>query len=399
MHGKSPTPTNCATTSSNTPFRQRDIRSRAHPLRGSAPAKLAPPAVEAGLESTEIDIVDAALSSVSSPHSNPSTSPSFIIDTFVMLVLGIILAFLLESLDTGLRSVAEIESRLRPAFHGPHPARPPHRRPTTPTLSSVMRNLTTLSSPKSQFSEAFRALRTSLLLSVAGGEPQGHSAHQRHALRRQDHRLHQPRLRPRPAQRRVLLVDADLRRPTVHHRFGLNGKIGLTSVLTGSVSLQEAIQTLPGDAHSSTSSSAAPSRRSPPKCSVPTPCAPCIEQCKGVYTHIVMDSPAAALRHRLGRSGSRCRCRRDDRSPRQVQQARHASRSRPPHPLRCAPVTGIVLNAVDLNSPEYYAYYGYYGYTGYAAAGVDSAGWDSRADGKEWAANGKDRDSTRGDSE
>jgi polysaccharide export outer membrane protein len=29
-----------------------------------------------------------------------------------------------------------------------------------------------------------------------------------------------------------------------------------------------------------------------------------------------------------------------------------------------APVTGIVLNAVDLNSPEYYAYYGYYGYTG-----------------------------------
>jgi polysaccharide biosynthesis transport protein len=43
-----------------------------------------------------------------------------------------------------------------------------------------------------------------------------------------------------------------------------------------------------------------------------------------------------------------------------------------------APVTGIVLNAVDLNSPEYYAYYGYYGYTGYAAAGVDSAGWESK---------------------
>ena len=44
---------------------------------------------------------------------------------------------------------------------------------------------------------------------------------------------------------RVLLIDADLRRPTVHHRFGMNGKIGLTSVLTGSVSLKDAVQAVP----------------------------------------------------------------------------------------------------------------------------------------------------------
>jgi succinoglycan biosynthesis transport protein ExoP len=43
-------------------------------------------------------------------------------------------------------------------------------------------------------------------------------------------------------------------------------------------------------------------------------------------------------------------------------------------------VTGIVLNAVDLSSPEYYAYYGYYGYTAYAAAGVDSGGWEAKND-------------------
>jgi Mrp family chromosome partitioning ATPase len=41
-------------------------------------------------------------------------------------------------------------------------------------------------------------------------------------------------------------------------------------------------------------------------------------------------------------------------------------------------LTGIVLNAVDLSSPEYYAYYGYYGYTAYAAAGVDSGGWEAK---------------------
>jgi Mrp family chromosome partitioning ATPase len=41
-----------------------------------------------------------------------------------------------------------------------------------------------------------------------------------------------------------------------------------------------------------------------------------------------------------------------------------------------AGITGIVLNAVDLNSPEYY---GYYGYSGYSYASVDSESWESQA--------------------
>jgi polysaccharide biosynthesis transport protein len=39
-----------------------------------------------------------------------------------------------------------------------------------------------------------------------------------------------------------------------------------------------------------------------------------------------------------------------------------------------AGITGIVLNAVDLNSPEYY---GYYGYSGYSYSSVDSESWES----------------------
>ena len=41
-----------------------------------------------------------------------------------------------------------------------------------------------------------------------------------------------------------------------------------------------------------------------------------------------------------------------------------------------APISGIVLNAVDLNSPEYY---GYYGYSGYSYTSLDTGAWDSRA--------------------
>jgi len=36
-----------------------------------------------------------------------------------------------------------------------------------------------------------------------------------------------------------------------------------------------------------------------------------------------------------------------------------------------------VLNAVDLNSPEYY---GYYGYTGYSYGSMDGDSWETQPD-------------------
>lgn len=40
----------------------------------------------------------------------------------------------------------------------------------------------------------------------------------------------------------VILVDCDLRKPTVHKAFGLNNAVGLTSVLTGQVAVEDALQ-------------------------------------------------------------------------------------------------------------------------------------------------------------
>jgi len=42
--------------------------------------------------------------------------------------------------------------------------------------------------------------------------------------------------------KRVVLVDCDLRRPSLHNLFGLSNRIGFTSVLAGSASLSEALQ-------------------------------------------------------------------------------------------------------------------------------------------------------------
>ncbi len=331
--------------------------------------------VEAGLESTEIEPIDTAY-----PPLGPTLKPKaniLIVDTFVMLVFGVILAFVLESLDTGLRSVAEIES----VSGLPSLALIPRARRSVSdetSLSTAMRNLGTLSSPKSQFSEAFRALRTSLLLSVAGGEPKVILLTS--ATPSEGKTTVSINLACVLAQRnvRVLIIDADLRRPTVHHRFGLNGKVGLTSVLTGSVTLEEAIQTVPEIPQLDVLVSG-PVPPFPTEMLSSDTMHQLIERCKGIYTHIIMDSPPL-----LSVTDSVVLARDADAVVmivRHGKSSKHAMRRARDLLIRSgAPVTGIVLNAVDLNSPEYYAYYGYYGYTGYAAAGVDSAGWESKND-------------------
>jgi Mrp family chromosome partitioning ATPase len=40
-----------------------------------------------------------------------------------------------------------------------------------------------------------------------------------------------------------------------------------------------------------------------------------------------------------------------------------------------APMAGLVLNAIDMSSPDYY---GYYGYMGYSYGNVDSDSWQTR---------------------
>lgn len=334
-------------------------------------------AVEAGLESTEIDIVDNAVPPVS-PSLRPR-STILLIDTLVALILGVILVFILDSLDTGLRTVAEIE-----AISGlPSLALIPRTKrigaEAAPGTSTLARNIGVIAQPKSQFAESFRALRTSLLLSTAGREPK--TILLTSATPSEGKTTVSINLACVLAQRdvRVLLIDADLRRPTVHHRFGLNGKIGLSSVLTGSITLEEAVQHV-AEVPNLDVLVSGPVPPFPTEMLSSETMKQLLEHCKGLYTHVVIDSPpllsvtdsvvlardadAVVLIVRHGKSG------------------KHAVRRARDLLLRSgAPITGIALNAVDLNSPEYYSYYGYYGYSGYASAGVDTKAWETKDSG------------------
>ncbi|HEX4156485.1 MAG TPA: polysaccharide biosynthesis tyrosine autokinase [Acidobacteriaceae bacterium] len=355
-------------------LRQRDFESN-RTLYESLSQRLRTAAIEAGLESTEIDIIDIAVPPVF-PSLRPRSS-MMLVDTLIMLALGILVAFLLENLDTGIRTVAQIES-----ISGlPSLALIPRirRSPADGAAQTVVqRSLGVIANPMSQFAESFRALRTSLLLSVAGREPKVILLTS--ATATEGKTTVAMNLACVLAQRdvRVLLIDADLRRPTVHHRFGINGKVGLSSVLTGSISLEEAVQQV----------------AEIPKLDIlvsgPVPPFPTemlgseamhrlLEHCRGLYTHVLLDSPPL-----LSITDSVILAREADAVVMVVRQGKsnkHAVRRARDLLLRSgSKISGTVLNAVDLNSPEYYAYYGYSGYSGYASAGVDSKAWESRSE-------------------
>ena len=221
---------------------QREYESN-RTLYESLEQRLRTSAISAGLESNEIDVVDRAFPPISATFA--SRSSFIIVDSIGAIVLGLIVAFLLEAIDTKLRSVAEIES----VTGLPSLALiPRNRRGQTapPTASAVEQNLAVVANPKSQFSESFRALRTSVLLSTTGHPPKVILVIS--ATPSEGKTTVSTNLACVLAQSgaSTLLIDGDLRRPTIHHRFGVNGRIGLTSVLTGAVSIDDAVQTVKG---------------------------------------------------------------------------------------------------------------------------------------------------------
>lgn len=327
--------------------------------------------VQAGLESLEIDIVDRA-DLPAAPTLKPRSSMMLQSGVFG-LIGGIVLAFLLESLDTGIRSVAEIESITQlPSLA----VIPKTRRLSSEgvTLSVAQSNIGVLATSKSQFSEAFRSLRTSLLLSTTGHPPKIIVITS--ATPSEGKTTVATNLACILAQRetRVLLIDSDLRRPNVHHRFGLNGRVGLSTVLTGSVSFDEAIRQVPEVPNLDI------------LCCGPVPPFPTemlssetmhdlLVHAAERYTHIVIDSPpilsvtdgiilsrqadALALVVRHGKSSKHI-----------------VRRARDLLARAGAPISGVVLNAVDVNAPEYY---GYYGYSGYSYSNIDSETWETES--------------------
>jgi capsular exopolysaccharide synthesis family protein len=153
-------------------------------------------------------------------------------------VLGIGLAFLLDALDTRVRSTRELERRLGLPLLA--------RVPQPPRWASQRRHLVMVADPNGPEAEAFRVLRTNLeffnmehgartIMVTSALEAEGKSttvANLAVALSR--------------AGRRVILVDLDLRRPALDRFFNFEGQPGLTDVALGRARLAASAMADPG---------------------------------------------------------------------------------------------------------------------------------------------------------
>ena len=89
------------------------------------------------------------------------------------------------------------------------------------------------------FAEAFRAIRTNVLFSSAEEGSRVARHHQHRTRRGQDVGGSNLAIGFAQAGQRVLLIDADMRRPRVHDVFGCEQEPGLSNVLVGNAKTSE----------------------------------------------------------------------------------------------------------------------------------------------------------------
>jgi capsular exopolysaccharide synthesis family protein len=158
------------------------------------------------------------------------------------LLCGLILGYLLEVSDTSFRSPDDIAAELGVPVLGHIPAI--DFSAIVPDLQTGLdTSLCTYYEPKSRTSEAYRAIRTALYFSTRGGG--GHKVIQ---VTSPDPGDGKSTLAANLAVsiaysgKRVLLIDADFRRPRVHKIFNLSDEFGVTSVINGEETLLDSIQ-------------------------------------------------------------------------------------------------------------------------------------------------------------
>ncbi len=169
----------------------------------------------------------------------PNLSTNLPIALLVGLIGGVALAFFTEFLDSTVKSRDDLESLVGVNFLGAIPMLEPTE---LAQLSEVDRNLYVNARPRSSVAEALRSVRTNILFRLPD---------------RPVRRLLVTSAAPREGKSfvssnlativamtgsRVLLIDADLRRPSQHKLFQTDNDYGLSNVLAGEAGLVEVVR-------------------------------------------------------------------------------------------------------------------------------------------------------------
>jgi capsular exopolysaccharide synthesis family protein len=173
-----------------------------------------------------VEIIDTAVPSLRPVR--PNKPLNIVLGIIIGLVVGVGLAFFIEYLDTSVKTIDDVERSLQ-----------------APVLGVIPQNVGYLldEGAESPHAEAYRVLRTNLIFSrkddklntvavVSAGAGEGKSTTA----------LNLATVFAQSGQR-VLVVDSDLRRPTLHKLLRVSNSLGLTNYLLKQNTLAEVIQT------------------------------------------------------------------------------------------------------------------------------------------------------------
>jgi len=177
-------------------------------------------------KTTMVEIMDSAKPGPKPVR--PNKALNIALGIIIGLVVGVGLAFFIEYLDTSVKTIDDVERSLQ-----------------SPVLGVIPQNvgLVVEEGMDSPHAEAYRVLRTNLLfsrkddklntiavVSAGAGEGKSTTVFNLASVFAQAHQ-------------RVVIVDSDLRRPTLHKMLRVTNSIGLTNYLLKQNTLEEVIQT------------------------------------------------------------------------------------------------------------------------------------------------------------
>jgi len=178
--------------------------------------------VSSGMERNTAAVIDAARTPLIS--SSPNLPLNTAIGSFLGLICGVGLAFLLNLLDRTIKSTDELEALIDLPNLGIVP-----KLEDVSDLSDV--DLASISDPSGLCAESYRSIRTSLMFSTPGGTPKSIMITSSSGAEGKSSGAINLSIALANNGSRVLLIDADLRKPRLHKVFNVPTSPGLTEAL------------------------------------------------------------------------------------------------------------------------------------------------------------------------
>ncbi|WP_416898830.1 MAG: polysaccharide biosynthesis tyrosine autokinase [Minwuia sp.] len=198
-------------------------------------------------------------------------------------MLAIMLVFLMEYMDAGFRSLQQLQQQAYVPALG-----------IVPRLSVLEGRRTTpedfvLDEPNSLYSEAIRTIRTSLMLSSIDRQPKSVLFTSSVPAEGKTSTAVSVARAAAKAGQRTILIDCDLRKPSVHESLRVPNGRGVVEVLTGAIDLEDAIEIdLKSGLHYITAGAKAPN---PPDALGSEAMRQLIRELEDRYDFVVLDTP------------------------------------------------------------------------------------------------------------